>query len=72
VDHCQFQRRISLPLSDWWQDADLAIPDIQERVVRITIVAAHINEMSLLDDDLFHLVGDGVIAVARPAVDTGP
>jgi hypothetical protein len=63
---------ISLRLSDWWQDADLAISDLQERMVRITIVAAHVNEMSLFDDNLAHLVGDGVIAVARPAVDAGP
>jgi hypothetical protein len=28
VDYCQFQGRISLPLSDWWQNTDLAISDL--------------------------------------------
>ena len=41
---------------------DQAGLDLQERVVRITIVAGHINEMSHFDDDLAHLVGNGVIA----------
>jgi hypothetical protein len=72
MDHGQLQRGISLPFPDWWQDADLAIPDFEERSVRLTIVVSHINEMPLLDRDITHLVANCVITITCPAVDTGP
>jgi hypothetical protein len=54
------------------QDADLAVPDLENCLVGIAIAVSDFDAMQSLDGDLIHFVGNRVVPVPRQAVDTGP
>jgi hypothetical protein len=64
--------RVAFLLSDRRQDANLAIPDLENGFVRIAVAVSNVDAMQRFGRDLLHLVGDRVIAVASQAVDAGP
>src|SRR6266403_1526951 len=72
MDHGQRQCRISLLFSDWRQDAYLAVPDLENGLVWITVAVPDLDAMQPFDRNLVHFIGDRVIAVSGQAVDTGP
>ncbi|XIA68082.1 hypothetical protein ACFIOY_18325 [Bradyrhizobium sp. TZ2] len=72
MDHRQGQSGIALLLSDRRQDANLAITDLKNGLVRIAVAVSDFDAMEPIDSDLVHFVGDRVIPVSSQAVDSGP
>jgi hypothetical protein len=60
VDHRQGQRGVAFLLSDRRQDANLAIPDLENGFVRIAVAVSNVDAMQRFGRDLCHLVGDRV------------
>jgi hypothetical protein len=50
----------------------MQIPDLKNGFVRIAMVVSNVDAMQAFDRDLFHFVGDRVIAISGQAVDAGP
>ena len=67
-DH-QGQRGISVLFSDWRQNSNRSIPDLENGLIRIAVSVSHFDAMQSLDCDLIHLVGDRVTSISSQAVD---
>jgi hypothetical protein len=54
------------------KNPDAPVTNLKNGFADLTLLVAHFDPMQPLDFDLSHLVGNGMIALARQAVDTGP
>ena len=58
--------------ADRRQDVNLAVPDLENRLVGVAVVVSNFNAMQSLDCDLIHFLGNRMTAVASQTVDTCP
>jgi hypothetical protein len=69
MDHRQYRRGIVFLLSDRRQDANLAVPDLENGFVGIAVAVPDVDAMQPFNRYLLHLIGDRVIPVSGQAID---
>src|SRR6266702_6400152 len=72
MDHRQGQRGIALLFSDRRQDANLAISDLEDGFIGITVAVSDVDAMQPFDGNLVHFVGDRVISIPGQTVNASP
>jgi hypothetical protein len=71
MDDRQDQRLVSLLFTDWWQDTNLAIANLKNGLIRISVLVSHQNPMQPPDSHIAHFVSNRMVSVSGEAIKAG-
>ncbi len=71
MDDRQDRRRVSLLFTNWWQDTNLAIANLKNGLIRISVLVSHHNPMQPPDSLIAHFFSNRMVSVSGEAINAG-